>query len=564
VKNLYLTRIFFFLFYFLLLNSTLKSQPWQKVDEVFSLRGIPALSFSTPRFADLDGDKYEDMIVGGADVGLVFLKNLGIIGTPNFVLTQNIFEHISELEVVVADFYDIDNDGDYDMVGGGFNGVIYYQNNGTRTNPKFEKNTSLFADFDFGADPVPALGDLNADGLCDLVIGLAENGAILYCFNSGSKNQPVFLPANLKRSGIDVGLFAYPFLADFDRDTDLDLFIGHDESELYYYKNIGTPQRHDFQLQTETFAAIPPENYFVSPALVDLDHDAYLELVYGHYEGTIKYFINEGFNVDPLWVENDIIFGGTITSGSKSDPCLYDVDKDNDFDLISGNAMGEIVFYRNIGNKDSALWLHDSLSIKPFNCKAYTSIAMGDLNNNGSPEMIVSDLTGQLYYLENVDGVFTQNTNFFANEKVGRMGRPYLADMDSDRDFDLLVGNEEGKIVYYENIGDKINPIFQINNTYLSGVQTTHDAAPTAADFDGDGDTDIFLSLGAAVGIVTYFENIGSTNIPKWKEKPEMAEGIKVGQNATPALCDLDNDGDLDLIIGESSGNFVFFKNLKK
>lgn len=557
-------KYFIIILFFSILIYKSHAQPWQRNDEMFSLKGIPALMFSSPRFADLDSDGFEDLIAGGSDEGLIFLKNVGNLSTPNFVLVNNIFDHISELDAVVADFADFDDDGDLDMITGGFNGLIYFENTGTKTQPNYEKREEVLDNLEVGADPVPALADLNNDGKMDLLAGLAENGAIKYYYNQGTRRQPLFKEEDAIYPGIDVGLFAYPYLSDFDRDMDIDLFIGHDESELYYYKNVGDMFEPDFKLDTEKFADIPPEHFFVSPCLVDLDHDAYLELVYGHYEGQILYFINEGFNIDPDWVQNDIIFGGTITSGSKSDPCLYDMDNDNDLDLISGNGMGEVLYFENIGRPDSAIWKLDSIQFDGLDISAYASVAIGDLRSNGKPDMIVSGLSGELFYFENQEGTFVLTDSIITGVDIGKMGCPYLVNMDGDRDLDLLVGNETGKVLFFENQGSRNAPHFVLrNDDFLKGVETTHDANVAAADFDDDGDVDIFVSMGAGVGILRYFENTGTVENPVWTEDTQAVDNIKVGQSATPALGDLDNDGDLDLVIGESSGNFTYFENLR-
>jgi hypothetical protein len=57
---------------------------------------------------------------------------------------------------------------------------------------------------------------------------------------------------------------------------------------------------------------------------------------------------------------------------------------------------------------------------------------------------------------------------------------------------------------------------------------------------------------------IQYFENRDGA----WIEDTLMVSGLTVGQNATPALADLDGDGDFDLTVGNYDGTFNYFINL--
>jgi hypothetical protein len=85
--------------------------------------------------------------------------------------------------------------------------------------------------------------------------------------------------------------------------------------------------------------------------------------------------------------------------------------------------------------------------------------------------------------------------------------------------------------------------------------------APTFGDIDGDGDHD--LIIGAQTGQVHLFTNTGGPGNPcSFTLTGVGYQGINVtGQFATPQLFDVDNDGLLDLVIGEMSGNLNYFRN---
>ncbi|ELR68485.1 Flagellar hook-length control protein FliK [Fulvivirga imtechensis AK7] len=75
---------------------------------------------------------------------------------------------------------------------------------------------------------------------------------------------------------------------------------------------------------------------------------------------------------------------------------------------------------------------------------------------------------------------------------------------------------------------------------------------PAIVDIDNDGDLDVFIGLTS--GTIIFLKNEGSAEKPYFVQQfstDNPANGIDVGYNATPTFADLDGDGDYDLIIGE-------------
>jgi len=73
------------------------------------------------------------------------------------------------------------------------------------------------------------------------------------------------------------------------------------------------------------------------------------------------------------------------------------------------------------------------------------------------------------------------------------LAAPALADLDNDDDLDLIVGENKGKLFYFENKGSARRPEFdQAGDTSLfsGGIATGAadlDYIPALADLDGDG-----------------------------------------------------------------------------
>ncbi|HMB90142.1 MAG TPA: FG-GAP-like repeat-containing protein, partial [Rhodothermales bacterium] len=109
-------------------------------------------------------------------------------------------------------------------------------------------------------------------------------------------------------------------------------------------------------------------------------------------------------------------------------------------------------------------------------------------------------------------------------------------------------------------------PLFRSveNNPYgLTGVGG-NDSAPSVADLDGDGDLDVLT--GERDGTLNFYENTaGAGNIPTFAALVENPFGLtRAGGNlayAIPAVADLDGDGDQDVLVGLRSGAFRYYRN---
>jgi len=530
------------------------AQPWVQNDAIFNPSGIPSLPFSQPRFADLDGDGDPDLIIGNTEDKPFFMENSGTATNPAFIPGDDIFAVISFLDAEMGVCKDIDGDGDLDFIAGGYTGLNLFTNTGTASSPVFEKTEGFFDGLNVGSNPVSDLADIDNDSDLDMVVGLSESGQVKLYFNLGTTFFAEFSEASFIAVG-DVGLYAYPNFCDLDADNDQDLLVGRDEHGFIYYQNTGTPNNAIWETDITTFADLGNETYWNSPDLTDLNGDGKFDLVFGSASGPLNYYLNSGTPTSPTWQLNTALFGGVMDVGGASNPIFFDWDGDGDLDLFTGSQLGDIKYFENTGSIFGPAWEENSSYFVSLKHSIYSAVTIGDVNDDNFLDAIVGDLNGKLFYHRNTGLGFFFETEVMSSVNLGGWSAPRLVDFDNDDDLDIVAGNEAGNLTYLENQGSAASPDWVIIPGFFGGIDVGTNCVPAIGDLDEDGDLDILT--GNLWSEVQYFENLGES----WVENPEPIQGITGNQNTTPAFADLDADGDLDITLGQYNGTFNYYRN---
>ncbi|MBS0210071.1 MAG: VCBS repeat-containing protein [Planctomycetes bacterium] len=148
---------------------------------------------------------------------------------------------------------------------------------------------------------------------------------------------------------------------------------------------------------------------------------------------------------------------------------------------------------------------------------------------------------------------------------------PNLADWDGDGDLDLLCGEFLDGFTYFENVGTRTAPKYAAGRKLRDqrGDRLAMDLemiVPVAFDWDRDGDLD--LIVGDEDGRVAFVENVNTLaedRTPTFASPryfQQQADTLKCGALATPVGCDWDGDGDIDIVSGNTSGYIEWFENL--
>ncbi len=489
----------------------------------------PKLRHHQWRYTDYDGDGQTDLVAAVEDWsyygwddawnaqgqwqngplhGFVFIfRNTGSNEEPNYAQEFRV-QPVDTYGCPSPNFEDFDKDGDLDLLCGEFlDKFTYFQNIGTRTEPKYSKGVRILdsagkhlrMDLEM-IDPVAF--DWDKDGDFDLICG-DEDGRVAFIENTGHlgpDKTPVFnKPRYFQQEAheINFGALVTLFGCDWDGDQDTDIIAGNTAGYIAFIENLSGPR--------------VAEPKWAAPIKFKAG-DKTLRIMAG---------------------KNGSIQGPAEAKWGYTTQTVADWDHDGDLDIIANSILGKVVWFENTGHRTQLAtekpievqWKGDPPHLawgwlrpegKALLTQWRTTPVAIDWNKDGLMDLVMLDHEGYLsFFPRTQDGLQPPQRIFgdhngkllqLNNGSAGKSGRRKLCLMDWDGDgrLDILINSENAQFLRQSGERDGLVLFTDEGNVSDRNIEG-HDTSPTPVDWDANGLPD--LLIGAEDGRLYFLKN---------------------------------------------------------
>ena len=395
--------------------------------------------------------------------------------------------------------FDYDKDGKLEVLIGdaSFDNLFFLKNTTAVSRDSMISKDSLFPSYSKSISvpvfPAAFYIDVNNDNLKDLIVApFNQNVCVLNPIIDTSANvNNVWLYLNIGTAArdsfqfvtdqflvgktIDLGDNTKPVFFDYNADGLLDIVVGncfYYDSEgdlirgLALFENTGTVQAPAFTLVDRDYMSLSSQGFLgMHPTFGDLDDDGDKDLIIGLADGTLLHLENTATSGNPPAFQLKATNYQNIIVSGYATPQLVDVNRDGKMDMIIGEVQGRLFYYKNTGTATTPVFTLVTgnpgnrwglVDVRGNEIYGFSDPYLADLNYDGKYELMVGSFSGKVYYYEGIEdsldaGKFQLKDNNYIPNYAGRKVSVSAGFVNNDTKWDFVMGNARGGLQMYSH-----------------------------------------------------------------------------------------------------------------
>ncbi len=485
-------------------------------------------------------------------------------------------------------------------------------------------NPGLTVDLGVGLWGIPIPTDYDGDGVTDLLVSCPDKPykGLYYFRNVGTLDEPVFDKAVKVRNE---GYNNIKLSVVGDKEY---LMSAGKEWRNFRDRLYDEPQ--EIAYSGEVLGATYKKSRSNMWSYADWDGDGDKDIIVG-IDTWDDYGWDDAYNSKGEWtrgplhgyvyllenVDGEYVNKGKVTAGGKvidtygaPNPCVADFNGDGLPDIICGEFVDGLTWYRNVGRKGAPEFKEgvqladkDGEEIR-FHLQMIVPVAY-DFDKDGNTDLIVGDEDGRVAYVRNTGKVrkgvpqfdapvyFRQKADMV---KFGALATVWSVDWDNDGFEDLIAGNSAGEIAFIRNLSGGARPkwaepeLFEVDGRAFRVMAGENGSIQgpaerkwgytvlSVADWDGDGFKDIIFN--SIWGKIQWLRNKGEDNllameaprdvkvdygeeempVVKWNWWKPAAGTLATQWRTTPVVIDWNQDGIDDIVMLDTEGYLALYE----